>query len=47
MEFKILKPQNVKISKDWTQKALTGFQNTLQNPEFPCIFALKAYQKIL
>ncbi len=44
MEFKILKLQNVKISQDWTQKALRGFENTMQNSEFPCIFALKAYK---
>lgn len=44
MDFKILKTQNIKISQKWFKKALKGFESNMQNQDFPCIFALKAYK---
>ncbi len=44
MEFRILKAQNTKIFQNWEQEALRGFEKNMQNPEFPCIFALRAYK---
>lgn len=44
MDFQILKTQNIKISQKWFKKALKGFESNMQNQDFPCIFALKAYK---
>lgn len=44
MEFRIVKSQNAKMPQDWSQRALGEFRSNIQNPDFPCIFALRAYK---